>query len=56
MNWLKRILQIKKGTDIENEAELEPIKWVRKDPNKIDKDMPTWLVRFLEKNERDNKI
>ena len=55
MNWLKKIFGIKKDVEYESEADLERVKWTRKDPSQVDKDMPKWLVKFFEENESEEK-
>ena len=55
MNWLKKIFDIKKDGEYESEADLERVKWTRKNPNLVDKDMPKWLVKFFEENEKEER-
>ena len=55
MNWLKKIFCIKKDVEYEREADLERVKWTRKDPSQVDKDMPKWLVKFFEENEKEER-
>ena len=55
MNWLKKIFGIKKDVEYESEADLERVKWTRKDPSQVDKDMPKWLVKFFEENEKEER-
>ncbi len=55
MNWLEKIFGIKKDVEYESEADLERVKWTRKDPSQVDKDMPKWLVKFFEENEKEER-
>ena len=55
MNWLKKIFGIKKDVEYESEADLERVKWTRKDPSQVDEDMPKWLVKFFEENEKEER-
>ncbi len=55
MNWLKKIFGIKKNVEYESEADLERVKWTRKDSSQVDKDMPKWLVKFFEENENEER-
>ncbi len=56
MNWLKKIFGIKKDVEYESEADLERVKWTRKDSSQVDKDMPKWLVKFFEENKMKKEI
>ncbi len=55
MNWLKKIFGIKKDVEYESETNLEQVKWTRKNPSQVDKDMPKWLVKFFEENEKEER-
>ena len=55
MNWLKKIFGIKKDVEYESEADLERVKWTRKDSSQVDEDMPKWLVKFFEENEKEER-